>query len=579
MNAESCDVACSLVSRSYISQGQQALARRHKRVKALLSSRRMPQEGWDDASIEAFIQDLALMDSNNFLDNVGVGEREARVACGLVSRRHYHLAHGIGRSGDIAAEQPKAAGSSLLAKLTNLLAADALSHAGLHDLGPVTVLPLATGMAMTVSLLALRPSRPPAARYVLWSRVDQKTCLKAITAACCTPLVVELKREGDALVTDMQALESKLHEVGADNVVAVVTTTGCFAPRAPDDVVAVARVCEAAGVPHVINNAYGVQSAAICAQITSAWRKGRVDAIVQSTDKNFMVPVGGALVAAPRARPALVDSVNKMYPGRAAVTAHLDLLMTLLHWGVRGWKQELSRREELVPYLTARLQEVGARHGERVLHTPQNPISFALTLDSLAAAAAAAVQDPTADNQSSSAAASKVPEHAAGADTSASSSSSSGGRPGVDGRPVAVPPAEAPGPAAAGASPGAEGPGGSGATEAAGAGPAAEHTQPTAKAKGAAKGSKAQALNPSFFGSMLWARCISGTRVVPTGKKQNVAGIDFVGYGAHHYAYPHVYMTAAAAIGTTREDVDEFVSRLGKCFEEFHKKKQARDLL
>lgn len=39
-----------------------------------------------------------------------VGEREGRVVCPLVARRHYLLAHGIGRSGDIAAEQPKAAG-------------------------------------------------------------------------------------------------------------------------------------------------------------------------------------------------------------------------------------------------------------------------------------------------------------------------------------------------------------------------------------------------------------------------------------------------------------------------------------
>ena len=70
------------------------------------------------------------MDSNNFLDNVGVGEREGRLACPLVARRHYGLAHGIGRSGDVAAEQPKAAGSSLLAALTAALAGDALRIAG-----------------------------------------------------------------------------------------------------------------------------------------------------------------------------------------------------------------------------------------------------------------------------------------------------------------------------------------------------------------------------------------------------------------------------------------------------------------
>lgn len=53
------------------------------------------------------VQDIALGDSNNFVDNVGVGEREARVASELVARRHYRLAHGIGRSGDVSAEQPK----------------------------------------------------------------------------------------------------------------------------------------------------------------------------------------------------------------------------------------------------------------------------------------------------------------------------------------------------------------------------------------------------------------------------------------------------------------------------------------
>jgi len=36
-----------------------------------------------------------------------------------------------------------------------------------------------------------------------------------------------------------------------------------------------------------------------------------VDAVVQSTDKNFMVPVGGAVVAAGRRRPGLVAAVNQ----------------------------------------------------------------------------------------------------------------------------------------------------------------------------------------------------------------------------------------------------------------------------
>jgi O-phospho-L-seryl-tRNASec:L-selenocysteinyl-tRNA synthase len=84
-------------------------------------------------------------------------------------------------------------------------------------------------------------------------------------------------------------------------------SAACCTCRAADDVVGIAKLCAQLGVPHIINNAYGVQSAQLCAAITSALRKGRVDAIVQSTDKNFMVPVAGAVVAAPRSRPQLVQ--------------------------------------------------------------------------------------------------------------------------------------------------------------------------------------------------------------------------------------------------------------------------------
>ena len=46
----------------------------------------------------------------------------------------------------------------------------------------------------------------------------------------------------------------------ADEIACVLTTTSCFAPRACDDVEGVAALCRAHGIPHVINNAYGVQS-------------------------------------------------------------------------------------------------------------------------------------------------------------------------------------------------------------------------------------------------------------------------------------------------------------------------------
>ena len=164
MNDANLELAKRLVRPSYVSQGAQGLAARQKLLTSLLSERRLPERGWDEAQLELLVRDAAALDSNNFLANVGAGEREARVACPLVARRHFGLAHGIGRSGDISAEQPKAAGSTLLARLCNLLAADALAAAGLDGLGDSTVLPVATGMALTLALLALAGQRPGARR-------------------------------------------------------------------------------------------------------------------------------------------------------------------------------------------------------------------------------------------------------------------------------------------------------------------------------------------------------------------------------------------------------------------------------
>ena len=86
----------------------------------------------------------------------------------------------------------------------------------------------------------------------------------------------------------------------------------CFAPRGMDDVVGLAQVCKRHNVGHIVNNAYGVQAGAIVSALNvvrtphgsgpragtitvlegcQACKRGRVDAIVQSTDKNFMVGV------------------------------------------------------------------------------------------------------------------------------------------------------------------------------------------------------------------------------------------------------------------------------------------------
>lgn len=54
-------------------------------------------------------------------------------------------------------------------------------------------------------------------------------------------------------------MSSQLSSLGPDQVLCVLSTTSCFAPRAPDNVRELALLCKQAGVAHVINNAYGLQ--------------------------------------------------------------------------------------------------------------------------------------------------------------------------------------------------------------------------------------------------------------------------------------------------------------------------------
>ena len=46
----------------------------------------------------------------------------------------------------------------------------------------------------------------------------------------------------------------------------------------------------------------------------------------------------------------------------------------------------------------------------------------------------------------------------------------------------------------------------------------------------------------------------------------------FSGWGSHSNEYPHAYLTAAASIGMTTDDVDKFIVRLDKCLEKFKNK-------
>ena len=61
-------------------------------------------------------------------------------------------------------------------------------------------------------------------------------------------------------------------------------------------------------------------------------------------------------------------------------------------------------------------------------------------------------------------------------------------------------------------------------------------------------------------------------RVVPPNATKDINGYLFTGWGAHTNSYPSAYLTAAAALGMSSDDVDTFLKRLDKCLRKFSKK-------
>ncbi len=266
-----------MVPRTYVQQGLQNIKSHQNKVRDLLKKQKIPSTGWDDQNIELMIHEFSMMDSNNFSSNAGVGEREGRVFSSLVAKRHFYLAHGIGRSGDIVEVQPKAAGSSIIYKLTNKMASHALHLSGLNKSVSCIVFPLATGMSLSLCMRTLQLQASCEKRYVIWPRIDQKSCFKSILAAGLIPIVVENSFVDGQLVTNVNEIENIL-KLRSHEILCVLSTTSCFAPRQPDKVDEVAELCASYDVGHIINNAYGLQCDVICKLINRAILKGRVDA-------------------------------------------------------------------------------------------------------------------------------------------------------------------------------------------------------------------------------------------------------------------------------------------------------------
>ncbi|KAL8271840.1 hypothetical protein Esti_004230 [Eimeria stiedai] len=236
-------------------------------------------------------------------------------------------------------------------------------------------------VAYCLCLSALRRLRPHA-DVVVVSRIDQKSCIKAVSHAGLKLQVVDqLVGEDGALVTDLNAIQRAIAEA-TPRVLCVMSTTSSFAPRQPDLIPQIAEMCKKMGVFHLVNNAYGLQCSKCCALVEQACRGGQVDLVVSSCDKNFLTPVGGSLVYGPD--PQLVAKVSASYPGRASMSPILDLFITLLQMGQTGLQHLLRERKRLFSWFKEELVTTCEPRGLRVLPSPHNKISIALDLSALA---------------------------------------------------------------------------------------------------------------------------------------------------------------------------------------------------
>uniref|UniRef100_A0A1A9VEI1 O-phosphoseryl-tRNA(Sec) selenium transferase n=1 Tax=Glossina austeni TaxID=7395 RepID=A0A1A9VEI1_GLOAU len=382
MNLNNLKLHHKLVPENYLKLALEAQRCKEIQMKELLEKRKLPDVGWTEELIEYVIQQLAALDNNNFEHKIGLGEREARMASKLVIRRNYGFGHGIGRSGDLLEAQPKAVGSTIVAQLTNALVLDVMRLQGIKSVKCCFIVPMATGMTLTLCLLSLK-KRTPSAKYVLWSRIDQKSCFKSITTAGLTPIIIDTvkRNEQDGLFTDLGKFEENLSSTDREEILCIMSTTSCFGPRNCDDIINLASLAAKFDVPHVVNNAYGLQSTYLTHQLEQANNAGRVDLFVQSTDKNFMVPVGGAIVAGFEESP--VRAVAKAYAGRASSSQSLDVLITLLSLGKTGYQDLVNQRKLNFVYLQKQLEEFAEKHHCRVIKAKGNPISLALELKTL----------------------------------------------------------------------------------------------------------------------------------------------------------------------------------------------------
>ncbi|MFW9787046.1 MAG: O-phosphoseryl-tRNA(Sec) selenium transferase [Candidatus Thorarchaeota archaeon] len=344
-------------------------------VRDVLNRRQFPDSAFTEHQIEMMLQFLSSLDTDKDPEAARVGEREGRIASPFIGRLSAGFNHGIGRSGQLVAPQPKAPGASLMQQVANNVALDAVRKLGLSNMKSGIVAPLSTGMSIALVLSALR--RENGIKQVLFPRIDHTSPIRAISFAGLENVMIPNVIEGDAVQADIDELEKRIKMGGP---IAVLATTTFFPPRESDPVKKIAKVCADNDLPLVINNAYGIQSERIMSEIRSAVDAGRVDAVVQSSDKNFLAPVGASIIVSPTQD--FIKQVTDTYAGRATAAPVVQTLAALLAIGLENYKDLQRQQIENLQLLQKEMTEIADKLKQRILSV-WNPVACAITMDGL----------------------------------------------------------------------------------------------------------------------------------------------------------------------------------------------------
>lgn len=371
----------SEIPKNMLNRGQLVLNNFLNPIKILFEQKSVPINPWNDEQIEFLLETLSNMDTDKDTNAARVGEREARIASKLQLKTSSGFCHGIGRSGFLTAPQPKAPGGSIMYEISNYLARDLLRNFGLPNIKEAIVVPLCTGMSLSLALGALRPdwndkSSRMIKRTILVPQIDHNSLLKSIDLMGFKTKIVKGKIFGDAVRIPIEDIKASLD----DGCFAVLSTTSFFPPREHDDIKNISKFAEENGLVHIIINAYGVQSPEWMKLIRSAIDAGRVDAIIQSTDKNFLTPVGGAVIASPIKEN--ITKISQAYAGRASAAPIVNFLISILSLGINGYGKLIEEQQQNRSMLEEKLTEITAKLNERILNV-FNPVAVALSLKNL----------------------------------------------------------------------------------------------------------------------------------------------------------------------------------------------------